>query len=102
MIDQDALRQTSVALPIYRQLWAMSHHYGMWGVNQYMKRWRFQDMVKCSRCGLINKTAHHVTRGPQPSELRHRDTSITNLEAWLVKRHTHTPIHGNPPGIQTQ
>jgi hypothetical protein len=91
-VDTTSLKQAAKSLPVQRRIWAMKHRFGMRGVNQFMKRWKYWTTSKCPQCGHRMETARRVNRCPTPGELTRWDKSPLELGTWMARRHAHPSL----------
>jgi hypothetical protein len=53
LVDTKVLHQAAKEIPVMKILWVIKRRFGMCGVNQFMKRWKYRNTSKCPQCGRI-------------------------------------------------
>jgi hypothetical protein len=89
LVDTKLFHQAAKKLPVMKRLWVMKHWFGMCGVNQFMKGWKYRNTSKCPQCGHIMEMSIHVNRYPTQGARDRWDKSVWELEMWMAKRDSH-------------
>jgi hypothetical protein len=92
LVDTKVFHQAAKELPVVKILWVMRHRFGMCGVNQFMKCWKYRNTSKCPQYGHIMETSSHVNRCPAQGAIDRWDKLVHELETWMSKRHSHLSL----------
>jgi hypothetical protein len=91
LVYTEVLKKAAKELPVHKMIWIMRLRFGMCGVNQFMKRWKYRATSKCPQYGHCMETVRHVNRCPSPESLERSDKSLQELGSWMDKRQAPHP-----------
>jgi hypothetical protein len=65
---------------------------GFCGAGNMLRIYRFQNHSKCPRCELDNENTNHVLRCRHPEASALWDTSVEDLEQWMLSNNRHPEL----------
>ena len=91
-MDWENVNRTINSLPKMLQVWITKHASGFCGTNKHLSLLHTSQTTQCQCCGSPNETTQHITRCPNPGQLKMFNETVKTLIQWIDSKTSYPPL----------